>query len=366
MFVYLITYIFSFLFAYLYSLAKDKYVSFLLKLLLFLVLFLPLALRYNIGTDYENYWQQLMWDVNIYENRWGGFELGWRPLIFLIKFFNLDVHWFFVIVAFFSVYFVLKIVDKKYIHYAMIIYVSTLYLDSFSLIRQAFAAIIVVYGVDLYFKTLNKKYLWICVLSVMFHTSMILFVLLLPFIFKFSKIKPFSKVTVLCLLIFVYLFFTIINIPVMIFNIIAKSMFGSMSKYFSPELYGGATELGSGLGVLLKEIVVLPFIFCSTSVLLDGEKNRLYMPMLIINYLIIITYIFSTQITIMSRFPYIFTTFYFVSLKSLTVSKSKYKKIGLMLIVIFFTCNFYVNLLKNPSSARGGLGITPYMSIMEK
>ena len=366
MLVYLMTYIFSLLFAYLYSLSKDKYVSFLLKILLFFVLFLPLALRYNIGTDYENYWQQIMWDVNIYENKWSGFELGWRPLLFFIKFLNLDVHWFFVVVAFFSVYFVLKIVDKKYIHYAIIIYVSTLYLDSFNIVRQAFAAIIAVYGVDLYFKTLNKKYLWICVLSVLFHTSMIFLLLLLPFILKFSKIKPFSKVTVICLLIFVYLFFTIINIPAIIFNIIAKSMFGSMSRYFSSELYGGSTELVSGLGVLLKEVVVLPFILCSTSILADNEKNRLYMPMLIINVIIVITYIFSTQITIMNRFPYIFTTFYFVSLKALTLSKSKYKKIGLMLIVIFFTCNFYVNLLKNPSSARGGLGITPYMSIMEK
>ncbi|MBO5125142.1 MAG: EpsG family protein [Spirochaetaceae bacterium] len=364
--VFILTYIFSCSFAYLYSVEKNRHIALFLKILLFCSLFFPLALRYNIGTDYVNYYEQIAWDVNLQEKRWGGFELGWRPLLWVIKFFDIDVHFFFVVVAFVSESLVLKIVGKRNAYFAVVIYVSTLFLDSFSLIRQAFAALLATYGLHRYYQTAKKKWFLVVFLSCFFHDSMYFFLFFIPFFLKLEKIKSFSKMNVICICLLVYVFFTIINIPRIIFGVIANSFLGGMSRYFTDELYGGATKLGSGLGVLLKEMCIIPFILFCTSCNRYGKKEKLFMPSLAIYVLILISYIFSTQITILNRLPYIFTSYYLISIKILCDSRSKYRKVGLLLLVVIFTVNFFVNLLKNPSSAAGGLGITPYQSIFSR
>ena len=364
--VFILTYIFSTFFAYLYSVEKDKYIACMLKICLFMSLFLPLALRYDIGTDYINYSQQIAWDVNPIENKWGGFEFGWRPLLWFIKTFEIDVHYFFVIVAFLSVLLVLNIVEKKYAYFAIVIYVSTLYLDSFSLIRQAFAALIAFYGVASYYKKDNKRYLIFVFIACLFHSSMYFLLVLLPLFLFMEKVHPLSKKSVIFLFFFIYVFFMIVNIPKIVFSVIVNSVFSGMSRYFTDELYGSTTKLGTGLGVLLKEFTTFPFIFFITYCNKRKEKNKFFMPALMIHSLIIVTYIFSTQITILNRLPYIFTSYFLISINFLGNSKSKYRKIILLLVVIIFTTNFIVNLIKNPSAASGGLGITPYQSIFSR
>lgn len=364
--VFILTYIFSSFFAYLYSVEKDKYIASLLKICLFTSLFLPLALRYDIGTDYVNYAQQITYDVNPVENKWGGFEFGWRPLLWLIKTFEIDVHYFFVIIAFFSVLLVLNIVEKKYAYFAIVIYVSTLYLDSFSLVRQAFAGLIAFYGIASYYKKDNKRYLIFVFAACLFHSSMYFFLVLLPVFLFMENVQPFSKKKIIFLFSFIYVFFTVINIPKIVFSVIVNSVFSSMSRYFTDELYGSATKLGTGLGVLLKEFTAFPFIFFITYCNKRKQTNKFFMQALIIHFLIIITYIFSTQITILNRLPYIFTPYFLISINFLGNSKSKYRKIILILVVIIFTTNFIVNLIKNPSASPGGLGITPYQSIFSR
>lgn len=365
--VYFFVYIFSAFFSYFYSVEKNKNVSVLLKLFLFLTLFLPLSLRYDIGTDYINYYQQINWDIDPVSGKWGGFELGWHPLLWLIKTFNLDIHLFFVVTAFFSVFFIIKIIEKESAFYSIIIYVSTLYLDSFSLVRQAFAAILAIYGIKKYFNRQEKKYLIYVFLSVLFHSSLMLFVFLLPLILYYNKKKPFRHITWFNIYIFSFLFFTLVNIPSMMFRILAQSVLRNSSRYFTDSLYGAATKMGSGLGVLLKEMTVIPFLFFMTSEdKFSGKRNSLCMPSLLIVLFIFVSYIFSTQITIMNRIPYIFTTYYLIATQSLYESKNKYRRIGLYILAIIFTANFVVNLIKNPSSASGGLGITPYQSIFSR
>lgn len=364
--IFILTYIFSSFFAYLYSVEKDKYIASLLKICLFISLFLPLALRYDIGTDYINYSQQIAGDVNPIENKWGGFEVGWRPLLWFIKTFEIDVHYFFVIVAFLSVLLVLNIVEKRCAYFAIVIYTSTLYLDSFSLVRQAFAALLAFCGVASYYKKDNKWYLIFVFVACLFHKSMCFLLVLLPLFLFMEKVRPLSKKRIIFLFFFIYVFFTAINIPKIVFGVIVNSVFSGVSSYFTDELYGSATKLGTGLGVLLKECTAFPFIFFITYYTKRKQKNKFFMQALVIHSLIIITYIFSTQITIMNRLPYIFTSYFLISINFLVNSKSKYRKIILIFVVIIFTTNFIVNLIKNPSAALGGLGITPYQSIFSR
>ena len=364
--VYFVVYILSSFLSYRYSVEKNKNIAYILKLLLFLTLFLPLALRYNIGTDYKNYFKLIRFDVNPSLGRWSSFELGWHPILWIIKTFNLDIHLFFVITSFFSVYFVLKIVDKKTSFYAILIYVSTLFLDSFSLVRQAFAAILAVYGFKLYFDTGKKIKLIFVLVSVLFHNSMALLLLLTPLVIYMKKRKDFKTTTWFVIFIFSFLFFSIVNIPAILFRIISSSIFGNSSSYFSDSLYGSATQLGSGLGVLLKEMCIVSFLFFMTKTTKFGVKNEVYAISNTMLLFILVSYVFSTQITIMNRIPYIFTTFYLITVKSLFYSKSRYRKLGLYLVILIFTANFIVNIIKNPSSGFGGLGITPYTWIFER
>ena len=101
MIVYLCTYFTASISAFCYSKCREKYFSFCLLVITFLILFLPLALRYNIGTDYQNY-------VTIVErilngSDWYKLEYGYYPLIWIIRRFNLDIQVFFIVPAFISI-----------------------------------------------------------------------------------------------------------------------------------------------------------------------------------------------------------------------------------------------------------------------
>ncbi len=364
--VYIVAYLLAVFFSYFYSVEKNEKIAFFLKISLFLTLFLPLAFRYNIGTDYKNYYELINFDVNIQKGNWSSFELGWYPLIWCIKKFNLDIQIFFIITAFFSVFFILKIIDKKAAFYCTILYISTLYLDSFSLIRQAFAAILSVYGLNLYLKTDKKKYLLWTFISIFFHRSIIVLIIILPIFIKLNRKNAFTSTTWIFIFIISFIFFSLINIPAILFRYLTSSIFGTYSRYFTDSLYGKQTKLGTGLGVLLKEMGIVPFLFFMSKTKINGQKNTLYASSNLFLLLILISYIFSTQITIMNRIPYIFTTYYLIATKSLYESKNKYRKIGLYFLFFIFTTMYIVNLTRNPSSANTGLGITPYQSIFSR
>ncbi len=138
---YIAIYIFSTVFSFCYAKAKKCSSIAIFATIVFCILFLPLACRYNIGTDYHNY------EIAINEYRYGGkfsfpFEYGWFPIVYVIKHWNVSVQYFFIIPAFFSMLILFYVVPRKYFWLCIPAYISVAYLESFSLVRQAFAATI--------------------------------------------------------------------------------------------------------------------------------------------------------------------------------------------------------------------------------
>ncbi len=364
MLVYIGIYVLSVLLAYCYSISKEKSTEVVFRVLLFCILFLPAALRYNIGTDYKNYYTLIRYDVNFVFHRYSGFEKGWLPLLFLIKKTGIDIHVFFVVTSFFTLIFIFKLLEKKDAVYFIIVYVSTLYLESYNIARQMFAVSMATYGLKLFFEK-NKKGLFFILLSILFHSSMVFLVIVLPVLIWVEK-KYITQKQFIVFFLVVVVFFHVINVPQIAFSLLLQTAFGSTSRYLTDSLYGGKTQMGSGLGVLLKEMTIIPFLFFAMPKTTDNKKNRGYGQNCLMMIILYITYLFSTQITIFNRFPYIFSTYELCSLHCLYYSRSRYRKIGLYLLVGIFIISFFVNLIKNPSSANSGLGITPYQSIFER
>jgi len=336
-------------------------------MLLFLSIFLPMALRWNIGTDYKNYYEQILHDVQPALNKWGGFDIGWRPLLIFIKYFEIDIHFFFVVVSFFTLIFIFKLIDKKTAPIAILVYICSIWLESLSPVRQYFAVAMATYGFKLYWKEENKKGIILIILSCLFHRSCFLFLPILIFV-RPIKLSP---AVIICIFAFSWLFFHIVNVPNILYSRVMYAMFGNASRYFSAESeYGQATRMGTGLGVLLKEFGCLPFVLFATAktknISMQCVHSKQYYYSMWILYFLFVCYIWSTQITIMNRLPCLFTTYYLLAIDVLYESKNRYRKIAIYFLELIFVVIFFVNLIKNPVKTNTGMGLTPYTSIFER
>ena len=127
-----------------------------------LSIFLLLALRENIGYDYTAYSMK-------YEDG----HLPLEPISALLTQFSFlfnNSKFYFAIFAFFTIYFIWKVaIMHNNINFLLMYFLLPgYYIESFTLVRQALAVSLVIYGVSL---LINKnKYYWIpIVLSVLTH-----------------------------------------------------------------------------------------------------------------------------------------------------------------------------------------------------
>lgn len=367
--VYFFVYIVSAIFSFCYSKTKDKSASIVFLIMTFLSLFLPLALRYEIGTDYENY-RRIIYN-SFAKNKFDEFEIGWVPLLKFIYNFNLDIQWFFVISAFFSVLFIFLAVGKRDFWLAIPCYVSIAYIESFSLVRQALAVSICMFVIKLW---TNRKYLKSFIfltIAFLFHKSTILFVFFLPFLNRKWKIFSSYKNIVLFLIIYVcFSFFDIANI------IMTKIVGNTFYANYITSTYNKKTEGGTGLSILCREIVLFCAVVFSSrtpkkhirmSFYKNGfTYNHNYQLVCILSFSLLIFYILSLQIHIFNRLPNLLSPFFLFLVPTVYNSKTRYRKIipFFMIAVLFFV---FIFIVKNSlSSLPGGLGITPYRSIFNK
>ncbi|MBQ2441279.1 MAG: EpsG family protein, partial [Paludibacteraceae bacterium] len=245
---YLILYIVATLCAFCYAKAKTKIDILIFKTLLFLILFLPLALRYNIGTDYPNY-VYLIKEYYFFKHNYLYFEPGWMPIIYAIEKWNLSLQWFFVVPAFFSTLIVLNedVMERKYAHFCIPAYISIAYLRSFTAVRQLFTATIFLLCIKHFEQKEYGKMLFWLIIAFLFHKSAII---LLPILilasFDWKKLNQYRALAIYAIMVAV---FVIYNAAAFIMQNIAGNTF--YANYITNSTWNRAAEINSGLGVLV-------------------------------------------------------------------------------------------------------------------
>lgn len=242
--------LFASFFAYYVQQVDNKRQERFCRIMVFLVLWIPASLRYGIGTDYFSY-------LSIYEHiDWYAEELevGYVWLNQLFHSLQLGYEWLFATVAGVTYAPLCFGLPKKGYAWWMLFYVLTIYLGSYSLMRQSIAISLSLYGSVQLLQGHSKRYLMSIVLASLFHTSALL--LLFAFILKYMN---FNRRNALLIAVGGIIFIFKYNFISMLFEseIFLNSMYGDYATSF----FNRETEMGSGLGVVAKCIVPGIFIF---------------------------------------------------------------------------------------------------------
>ena len=268
---YLILYIVATLCAFCYAKAKTKIDILIFKTLLFLILFLPLALRYNIGTDYQTY-VYLIKEYYFFKHSYLYFEPGWMPIIYAIEKWNLSLQWFFVVPAFFSTLIVLNedVMERKYAYFCIPVYICMAYLPSFNGVRQLFAATIFLLCIKhLVQKQYWKTLLWF-IIATMFHKSILILFPLLPLAsWDRKKLNQYRALIIYAVIVAVCI---VCNIATLIMTKIVGDTF--YASYVTNTLFNRPAEINSGLGVLAKQMLYILTLFSIRKEELDGTINQ--------------------------------------------------------------------------------------------
>lgn len=325
-----------------------------------LVLFLLSALRYNIGTDYINYVQQYQ-DVKALSF----FDTNLEPVYFLfikLTYYTTDnVQMLFILMAIIPLISIYRFSSRKYDFVIFGVFLTVMYLSSYSLIRQVAAVSILLLAAKESFKAETKKPIIFVILAACFHYSALLF---LPFIIlKRFQVK---MVVGIAILMISWLLIVYVNLP----ELILKSSLLASTKYgvYANNMFNQETDLGSGLGVLLKIMPSLVFIFsCSIFRWKDEDKKSYSLKLVLwLNYAFIIFAMLSMKVHVFNRlvdfviFVPVITVY--CILRHATNNHNK-----LILTSIFmFLCfaNYCLTIDRNTINEGGGLGISPYQSIL--
>lgn len=238
---------------WLVSCSKNKFTELALKVLVFLVLFLPMALRYNVGTDYVAYVNYFYSPSLLIENS----ELGYYLINIVVQKLELDVQWVFVISSFVILVPVVFFIKKKDYFYILLIYNLLFYLESFNLVRQSISLSFVLLALYKFWYNKNViQYLILVLISVLFHTSSVIFIPLV-----FLSFLHVDKKIYLFVIIFLGLFSFDINNAILLYEIIAS--FGSDYTSYAFTEYGGSVidNMNSGIGAMIRTLSSLFPIF---------------------------------------------------------------------------------------------------------
>lgn len=358
-FPYIAFYISGSVFAFCYSKSRDVSASAVFIICLFLSLFLPLALRYNIGTDYINY-------VRIVKNAiksdvYTPFEIGWTPIIYLIGRFGWDIHVFFLIPALLSTLIVLYVVPKKYSYLCIPLYISIAWIESFSLVRQAFATVLFLLAVKSF---LEKRYfhfvLWAAV-SFCFHKSTIILAVLTPL--AVMKWKMLSRYVNFIILFGFYALTRFVNIGGILMEKVVGNTF--YANYILSK-FNKADADGSGLGMLVR-LAVFILLACVPYVAPNMRERRTrYNIVCIYIFFLALGHFLAYQVHIFNRISNLFSPFYILFAINLAESESRYRRIALLAVESLVFLLFIVGVKAALSSLPGGLGLVPYQSIFSR
>lgn len=350
-------------FIYLYEKAKDKYFAKFCFFIAFLILFIPAAIRYNIGTDYPSY-------VNIFYSIQSNIdthvEIGYKMLNKFVAFFGLDAQWLIALVAFLTYFFVFKGYPKKDAWLPHAIFMLVLYMYSYSNLRTCLVLAIMYFATMQYISDKKLyKFIFFMILSTTIHkTALLLIVIPILYSNAFANLMSKKNIVLTCLLFLAVVLVFKNQVTYFILNNPITNILG-YSNYADSALFSANTELGSGLGVLLRILPSLVFIYFSLNYI---KKNKILTFLVNLQLIYLFCVIMTTSIDIFSRLERLFfviplmLNIYF---SKIYFSKSKFQIFATITICAFFVI-FNANIYKSKTDICEGLRITPYVTIFNK
>lgn len=355
---------FSTFFVYIYEKEKNSILSFCFIFVAFLIVFIPSAIRYNIGIDYSTYVEIF----NLIEiGEVSHVEIGYEYLNRLIIFLGFEPEVLVVVVSFLTCFFIFKGYPKEGAWVINFLFVSTIYLYTFSNFRTGIVLAVMFYATMKYLDKKNLFHFISCLLiSFLFHKAAILLALIPVFYSSLlARIVWYRLILIIVSFFLIFLFFLRHQFITIIVDSSLIDYFG-YSNYLNSELFFKKTELSSGLGVIARSAPVVLFIYMAySSGLIQSNRKVAFGVSLSFFYILLI--ILTTAVSIFSRLETVFYIVYMVTGYLSYVYFSKFKKIIFTLFVVFiWSILFFKNIYESQSSYCNGLRISPYVSIFNK
>lgn len=246
--------------------------------LAFLVTVVPSAIRFEIGSDYVSYraiFEELAAGGTIYV------EPGFLLLNKAINFLGLGYEWLFIIIAIFIHTFAFLSYPKKNRYIAHLFFMLLFYFQTFNILRQMMAIVVIMYAFKLYMQQRNDIRFYIMVVfASLFHTVALLF-LFIPILnnrIVHGYIRHFSWTAIIFwgLAIVAGAFFVDL-----IINVLNIMQIKDYSGYIEGGRYSESAEVNTGLGVLFfLFFCVYPLFYAKKFIEIDN-KNILIFTLLI-------------------------------------------------------------------------------------
>lgn len=333
------------LFLYGYSKERNKEVAFFYKLVAFLILFVPAALRYKIGTDYDNY--LIIYD-RIISNKNESSEIGWKIINLICYYTGLGTQFLFIISSFLIYKTIFRTLTKETI-IVVLVYFLYLYSPSYNLVRNSISIAFGWYSYYLITKDDKVKSLFYSIFSCFFHTSGIIYVLLtvLSFVIKLTKKQT---IIIFCLL---YVFFNRVNVANLLFSLPILSGY-RWGAYLISEKYSASSSLG--IGVLIRHcFLIMTYCLCD-----EKKCNKTEFQVMSFYFLALsISDFLACQIVIFFRVQICMYIAYIAMYKLLAISnkneRSYFKYLGRLLSIMYMILFVFILGLLNHEN-----GIVPY------
>jgi hypothetical protein len=332
--------------SFFYSKSKDLSVRIISQISVFLLMFLPAALRYGVGTDYFNY-------VRIYNSlnvSSAYVEYGFYMLNVFLYENGWDVQWIFAIMAFLILLFLFLSVSRKSFYIIIPFYMTFFYSFSFNIIRQALVVSMVYYAFVLF----NKKRLFaslaILVAGSLFHVSALLFI---PLFLVLSIVRITKRRAVILLVLVLASTFFSNTIIEFIFNKIVS--YTDYTGYITSSVYNSKTEMGTGIGVGLRYLMMVIIIITFYNKT-EKESSNVLTAFLVY----IFTDCLGIQVTIFLRLSFGFSFIWLPVIDFINAHSTKYRKI-IVLSLFFWTFIVLIANYRNNMNA-----MIPYKTIFSK
>ena len=345
-------------FGYLYE--KSNVGTFKSKFYLALTFIIPfffLAIRYDIGTDYQSYVTYFRW---ITEQGNDSKELGYTFLNHSIAFFNLDIQWLFVFFGFFTILYFYKALPKDGFALGIFLFVTIFYLyEGYSAIRQGLAIAIMAYAAKYILSKKPSVYFLYGVIAFMFH-SVTAVVLLLSYFYANRKINKFVQIAVL-VIVFGLVSWT--NLPQKVLTLLI-TLTPKYSWYLESQFIQEAKTSFGLLGPLIKTGIVI-------SVLLFKEKiiNKYPIANIHLNLLFLyeVFYLFKLDIQIFGRLEHVFIFSLIISLVFFMKTVQKQSRVIAIVIILVFYYFLFIRYIANGTIDKdNSVYISPYQTIFSR
>lgn len=250
-------------------------------ILAYLVTTLPSALRFEIGVDYLSY-------VSIFEalavTDTYYLEPGFLLLNKIIHSLGLGYEWLFIVVAAFIYTFAFLAYPKKNKYIAHLFFMLLFYFETFNILRQMMAIVVVMYAFKLYMLQKNDiKFYVMTVIASLFHSVALIFIFIPLVNNRVIKgyIRHFSWTAIILWALVIVAGTFVVDLIINVLSILPTKDY---SRYLETGRYAEGAKVNTGLGVLLYLLFCIYPLFFAKKFIESDNKNTLI-------FILLITYI---------------------------------------------------------------------------